>query len=461
MADFFGTRWWTRGWTLQELIAPRTVVFYNSHWEAVANKMLWASKIDSHMDIPDAILRGATSLSSCTVAERMSWAANRKTTRPEDIAYSLLGIFDVNMSLLYGEGSKAFFRLQEEILKRTEDYTMFLWSTKRYLSGNLFPMLLEQESDTLCGTVASSPSNFKHINLGLSTWSFTSTATDVAPSPPQITSRGLRITLSLKAIEFDDNQIPPMVKGSRGVSFATDVNAFLSDLRGSQNYPLFFTAWASRRLYIAALPCNSPSKMSPCILLYTFDDFTPSGSRDDIFTGTRVKWFRTTVTSHERASWIPTTCYLDADAHEHRRGKLLQLTVYRRPYDLNLYSRTPHATWLKSGTGRGTLSRYVQAEAPGVSFYIATTNHRFLLSCGDSPLGRPYIQCIPLLPSADHGLWMPPSSDISSSSNNDWIRIVTEKRLGLLDGEAHVSVWVQVVNGREFYSVWLDEVPWR
>jgi hypothetical protein len=86
---------------------------------------------------------GLEDMEACSVAERMSWAANRQTTKEEDIAYCLLGIFKVNMPLLYGEGSRAFIRLQEEILKRTEDYTLFLWASSipKWITGLLAPSL--------------------------------------------------------------------------------------------------------------------------------------------------------------------------------------------------------------------------------------------------------------------------------------------------------------------------------
>ena len=74
------------------------------------------------------ILVSALPLAQCNVAERMTWASTRKPTRTEDMAESLLGISDVHMSLLYGEGARAFTKLQEVILSRSEDYTVFLWT---------------------------------------------------------------------------------------------------------------------------------------------------------------------------------------------------------------------------------------------------------------------------------------------------------------------------------------------
>lgn len=80
----------------------------------------------------------------------MSWAANRDTTRPEDEAYCLLGIFDVSMSMIYGEGSKAFQRLQEEILRKTTDLSIFAWKATERLIG----------VDRFRGILAQSPSEF-------------------------------------------------------------------------------------------------------------------------------------------------------------------------------------------------------------------------------------------------------------------------------------------------------------
>lgn len=121
-------RWFTRGWTLQELIAPRVMGFYNHSWNCIGTRANLIGDISSGTMIPEAALSQPWDPNSFSIAERMSWASNRQTTREEDIAYCLLGLFDVNMSLIYGEGSRAFQRLQEEILKRDTDMTIFAWS---------------------------------------------------------------------------------------------------------------------------------------------------------------------------------------------------------------------------------------------------------------------------------------------------------------------------------------------
>lgn len=121
--------WFNRGWTLQELLAPQKVEFYNNRWKHLGSRQALASLVYDITGIPFGVLalEDRMDMELFSVADRMSWAAKRRTTREEDRAYSLLGIFQVNMPLLYGEGSRAFRRLQEEILKTTEDPTIFAW----------------------------------------------------------------------------------------------------------------------------------------------------------------------------------------------------------------------------------------------------------------------------------------------------------------------------------------------
>jgi hypothetical protein len=123
-SDLSGSRWFTRGWTLQELIAPRRILFFTSQWELIGTKESLCGKISNITGIDVMTLRATTTLSSASVACKMSWAANRQTTRIEDVAYCLMGLFDVNMPLLYGEGKKAFIRLQEEIIRENDDHSI-------------------------------------------------------------------------------------------------------------------------------------------------------------------------------------------------------------------------------------------------------------------------------------------------------------------------------------------------
>ncbi|KAH8628586.1 hypothetical protein IG631_15843 [Alternaria alternata] len=124
---FPSCRWFSRGWTLQELLAPNQVEFYNHAGDWVGSKQRHADIISKITHIPRGVLFRPQKIFDETIATRMSWASKRETKRREDIAYSLLGIFDVYMPLIYGEGVRAFRRLQEEIIKRHNDLSIFAW----------------------------------------------------------------------------------------------------------------------------------------------------------------------------------------------------------------------------------------------------------------------------------------------------------------------------------------------
>lgn len=126
LAIFGASLWFKRGWTLQELLAPSTVMFFSNEWHWIGSKSSLSAAFKDITSISASALGGAE-LESFSIAQRMSWAADRRTTRVEDIAYCLLGIFDVNMPLLYGGREKAFLRLQEEIIKKTTDQSIFAW----------------------------------------------------------------------------------------------------------------------------------------------------------------------------------------------------------------------------------------------------------------------------------------------------------------------------------------------
>ena len=133
-ANFQSSRWFSRGWTLQELLAPAKVLFFVHGWIAIGSLEELAPTVASTSGIPLEILQHQKRLSECTVAQRLSWASHRDTTRPEDSAYALLGILDISLDLRYGEGQRAFVRLQEEVLLRTGDLSILAWE-RPALSG--------------------------------------------------------------------------------------------------------------------------------------------------------------------------------------------------------------------------------------------------------------------------------------------------------------------------------------
>ncbi|KAL5385399.1 hypothetical protein DPSP01_004856 [Paraphaeosphaeria sporulosa] len=187
-------RWFTRGWTLQELIAPDSVIFYDEEWNIRGNKHTLMDQLSAITGIGGRILGNTMPLSAVAVAERMSWAARRRTTRIEDTAYCLLGIFDVNMPLLYGEEEKAFGRLQEEIIKTRADRSIFAWS---------LPQEEEASADgantrTLCGVFAASPAMFE--NGGTYSWEPGSWPMDVA-----VTNKGVKIRVNVVTVLYTSN----------------------------------------------------------------------------------------------------------------------------------------------------------------------------------------------------------------------------------------------------------------
>jgi hypothetical protein len=112
---FRKSRWFTRGWTLQELIAPKSVEFFSKEGELLGDKSTLERNVCEITGIPARAVRGSP-FPDFSIAERMSWAGRRKTTCEEDQAYSLLGIFDISIPVIYGEGrEKALRRLREEI----------------------------------------------------------------------------------------------------------------------------------------------------------------------------------------------------------------------------------------------------------------------------------------------------------------------------------------------------------
>jgi hypothetical protein len=187
------SRWFTRSWTLQELIAPKFVIFYSKTWETIGTKEHLSHTISKITSIDEDILCGS-SLELVSAAKKMSWAATRQATRKEDVAYSLLGLFDINMPLLYGEGQKAFTRLQEEILRSSYDHSLFAWrlhsasilGPEHYLNKSRFRF-----SGDLMGLLADSPAAFKESYgvVSMGSWG------QIYTSPPVVHNKCVYIDL--------------------------------------------------------------------------------------------------------------------------------------------------------------------------------------------------------------------------------------------------------------------------
>ncbi|KAK0668412.1 putative vegetative incompatibility HET containing-domain protein [Cercophora samala] len=176
-------RWFTRSWTLQELVAPEKVDFYDSLWQFSGTKDQLRDKLHKITRVDLDVLGNPEKLTEIPVGKRMSWAANRKSTRIEDRAYSLLGIFQIHMPLIYGEGHQAFHRLQECIAQKTNDMSLFAWKKP----------LADASQTQYSGLFAKHPLWFNEAA------SITNIIDPVIPSPSWIiTNTGLEMYTSLE-----------------------------------------------------------------------------------------------------------------------------------------------------------------------------------------------------------------------------------------------------------------------
>lgn len=200
------SKWFTRGWTLQELIAPTCIIFYDRGWHRLGEKIkfprytangdtnarVWTVddryRLSAVSNIPYNLLFGlGGGKDDYSVAQRMSWASNRECTRVEDVAYSLMGLFDINMPLLYGEERKAFTRLQKEIIESTDDHSIFAWTVPEWETN--VAVWMPQP------VLAPSPSSFAHSGDVVSSQQ----ETDEISS---LTKQGLKIELPIAKIQL-------------------------------------------------------------------------------------------------------------------------------------------------------------------------------------------------------------------------------------------------------------------
>jgi len=188
--------WFRRGWTLQELLAPLTIMFYSAGWHFLGDKRELGRQLSNITGIDGEVLRYRQTIPEQSVAQRMSWASRRVTTRGEDAAYCLLGLFDVNMPLLYGEGkTKAFVRLQLQIIRKSDDESIFAWSLSR-------PEIEALGIGDWEGLLAPSPTAF--VSSGLVTTIAEVTTAEMIPAtrlPYVMTHQGLEFHAFASQIE--------------------------------------------------------------------------------------------------------------------------------------------------------------------------------------------------------------------------------------------------------------------
>jgi hypothetical protein len=186
------SRYFTRGWTLQELIAPQEVKFFNNNWSYLGDKRSLEGIIHQVTRIDVSVLQDVRTLTAMSVAKRMSWAALRTTSREEDQAYALLGLFDVAMPLLYGEGGeKAYRRLQEEIIRSSvaADHSILAWlswsRSELETYGSLYDWL---QWAYMGGFLSPWPFGFRHAQQ-ITSWP------SLHPALFELSHQGLRISL--------------------------------------------------------------------------------------------------------------------------------------------------------------------------------------------------------------------------------------------------------------------------
>ena len=190
------SEWFNRGWTLQELLSPFDIIFLDQNWHQIGTRNnIFSGLISKVTRIPIRMLHRyygtnnsvRTNATGSGVGEVMSWAAQRKTTRAEDRAYSLLGLFGIYLPAMYGERNNAFHRLQVQIMESCEDDSIFAWQAPtRFRPETLLAPSLDHFEG--CGS--------RPLELD-SLW-------DKQPRERRMTNRGLRLEPLLRSCYKDE-----------------------------------------------------------------------------------------------------------------------------------------------------------------------------------------------------------------------------------------------------------------
>lgn len=360
-----GSRWFTRGWTLQELVAPANVEFYSKDWESLGSKSDLHALLTEITGIEERVLRTGF-LEDVSIAKRMSWAARRRTTRVEDRAYSLLGIFDVNMPLLYGEGIKAFIRLQEEIMRVSDDQSLFAWglppkdrlqSMEFYSTAQGFPeaytdlssskrralreeRLFGLEGRRPVGLLATSPDEFANSHRISPVRTIDDLVSDM---PPIATNKGIRIELPFFPHAFAFRPQGDLAEyrydcktcyDEAWLSFAIIACCDEFDRESTLGIPLL--AWSRRRFARLGSPIQIPATRWPSKgitdIIRTLLIKEPDGAKLEKLASKFAMW---KMPSQESAYSLTSSAF--ASHAEYNRGRRL-LTVPDRSHDRQLHA---------------------------------------------------------------------------------------------------------------------------
>ncbi|KAK2596401.1 hypothetical protein N8I77_013293 [Diaporthe amygdali] len=155
------SEWFSRGWTLQELLAPREMEFYDKEWTYMGTKKDMKTSLGKVTGINEIYLSGQVHFRKACIAVKMSWMARRKTTRREDVAYSMVGLFGITMTPVYGEGHGAFARLQEILMSWSSmDESLFAWKMPAVDAGDQYKYSSDPWQSGEWGLLAPSPEWF-------------------------------------------------------------------------------------------------------------------------------------------------------------------------------------------------------------------------------------------------------------------------------------------------------------
>ena len=265
-ATFFRSVWWSRGWTLPELLAPPSVTFLSSTWTVVGTRQEFAGQIEKITSIDrNVLISPRLSLEAISAAKRMSWAASRRTRVTEDAAYCLAGIFGVIMRPRPTEGRNAFLRLQELILsKERSDQTLFAWAavTRCPIRGLPLGEYALADESKWSPSLASGPSFPRHLKqylLAASTQPF-SRSSEYRRIDPGAFARKLQLS------QGDLTQSYKVVSGGIQCTLPlVDANA----LAGEDSTP--------SALQVALLACENAEGQTLALLLHPGDHDKASG----------------------------------------------------------------------------------------------------------------------------------------------------------------------------------------
>ena len=216
--------WFSRGWTLQEMIAPRNLQFFNKIWQPIGDKKGLAEDLGWITKVPEHIVANGLEGNRPCVAQIISWAANRTTTRVEDRAYSLMGLLDVNMPMLYGEGKKAFHRLQLEIIRSSNDQSIFAWGFES--SDMRIGSILADDPSFFKGCAPMKQQNYDEFSKQFPELYMSSTNADHFGVFP-ITNRGIQIWMLLRRYRDSDTIFQAYLPCSKGFGKAVTINLVL------------------------------------------------------------------------------------------------------------------------------------------------------------------------------------------------------------------------------------------